>query len=98
MRDLEGRGGVGFPYRIVVTPIVPTFDLQPNEPQVSVPRGGTAAVGVTVARKDYNGPITVTVADPPAGLTVRPGTIAAGQNVGALSISRRRPRRSPRCP
>ena len=50
-----------------------------NESQVSVPRGGTAAVGVTVKRKGYSGPITVTVADPPAGLTVRPGTIAAGQ-------------------
>ncbi len=87
VRDLEGRGGVGFPYRIVVTPIVPGFDLQANQPQVSIPRGGTVALGVTAARKEYNGPIIVTVADPPAGLTVRPGTIAPGQNVGALSIS-----------
>jgi hypothetical protein len=87
VRDLEGRGGVGFPYRIVVTPIVPSFELQTNEPELSIPRGGTVAVGVTVARQDYNGPITLIVADPPAGLTVRPGTIASGQNVGALSIS-----------
>ncbi len=87
VRDLEGRGGVGFPYRIVVTPIVPGFDLQANELQVSIPGGGTAALGVTTARKAYNGPIIVTVADPPAGLTVRPGTIAPGQDVGALSIS-----------
>ena len=28
---------------------------------------------MTVKRKGYSGPITVTVADPPAGLTVRPG-------------------------
>ncbi len=87
VRDLEGRGGVGFPYRIVVTPIVPGFELQANEPQVSIPRGGTAALGVTTARRAYNGPIIVTVADPPAGLTVRPGTIASGQDVGALSVS-----------
>ena len=38
-------------------------------------------------RKGYSGPITVTVADPPAGLTVRPGTIAAGQTAGVLSLS-----------
>ena len=44
-------------------------------------------LGVTAARQGYNGPIIVTVADPPAGLTVRPGTIAPGQNVGVLSIS-----------
>ena len=87
VRDLEGRGGVGFPYRIVVTPIVAGFELQANEPQLSIPRGGTAVLGVTAARQGYNGPIIVTVADPPAGLTVRPGTIAPEQNVGVLSIS-----------
>ena len=87
VRDLEGRGGLGFPYRLVVTPVHSRFELQANEPEISVPRGGTAALGVTVQRRDYNGPITVTVADLPAGLTVRPGTIAPGQNVGALSIS-----------
>jgi hypothetical protein len=87
LRDLEGRGGVGFPYRIIVRPIVPTFSLSPAEPQVSVPRGGTAAVPVTIVRKGYDGPIAVTVADPPEGLTIRPATIAAGQLVGALSLS-----------
>ena len=87
LRDLENRGGIGFPYRIVVEPLYPDFQLQVNDSEVSVPRGGTAAVGVTVVRKGYSGPITVTVADPPAGLTVRPGTIAAGQTVGALSLS-----------
>ena len=87
LRDLEGRGGIGFPYRIVVTPVVPTFEMEMNEPQVSIPRGGAAAVGVTLVRKNYSGPVRLTVADPPAGLTVRAGTIAAGQTVGALSIS-----------
>jgi len=87
LRDLEKRGGVGFPYRMVVEPLFPDFQLQVNEPQVSIPLGGTAAVGVTVQRKGYSGPISVTVADPPAGLTVRPGTIAAGQTIGVLSLS-----------
>ena len=87
MRDLENRGGVGFPYRIVVEPLVPDFQLQVNESAGERSPGGTAAVGVTVQRKGYSGPITVTVADPPAGLTVRPGTIAAGQTVGVLSLS-----------
>jgi hypothetical protein len=87
MRDLEGRGGIGFPYRIVVEPLFPDFELLANESQVSVPRGGTAAVAVTVRRKGHSGPITVTVADLPAGLTVRPGTIAAGQTTGVLSLT-----------
>jgi len=87
IRDLENRGGVGFPYRIVVEPHWPDFQLRVNDPQVSIPRGGAAAVGVTVQRQGYNGPITVTVAQPPEGLTVRPGTIAAGQIAGVLTLS-----------
>jgi hypothetical protein len=87
LRDLEDRGGVGYPYRIVVTPVVPSFELNMNDAQVSIPRGGTAAVGVTVVRKDYGGPIELTVTDPPPGVIIRQGTIAAGQAVGALSIS-----------
>jgi hypothetical protein len=87
IRDLENRGGVSFPYRIEVEPIVPDFELVVNDPQISVPRGGTATVGVTIKRKGFSGPITVTVADPPAGLTVRAGSIIAGQNAGVISLS-----------
>jgi hypothetical protein len=87
IRDLENGGGIGFPYRIVVEPLLPDFRLLVNESQVSVPRGGSAAVGVTIERKGYSGPITVTVADPPAGLTVRQGTIAAGQTAGFITLS-----------
>ncbi len=87
MRDLENRGGVGFPYRIVVEPLLPEFQLTPAESEVNVPRGGAAVIPVTVVRKGYSGPITVTVAEPPPGITVRPGLIGGGQTVGALSIS-----------
>jgi hypothetical protein len=85
--DLENRGGVGFPYRIVVEPLFPDFELLVNDPQVSIPKRGTAVGGVSVKRKGYSGPITVTVAEPPAGLSVRSGTIAAGQTAGVLSLS-----------
>ncbi len=98
IRDLERRGGVGFPYRIVAEPLTPDFELLVNDAQVSVPRGGTAAVGVTVKRKGYTGPITVTVVDPPAGLSVRPGTIAAGQTAGVLSLTAAADARFPAAP
>jgi len=88
IRDLEGRGGVGFPYRIVVEPITPTFDVKlAAEAQVSIPKGGTAAVPVTVTRRGYTGPITLTILEPPPGLVVRPGTIPDGQAAGALTVS-----------
>ncbi|MBX6312654.1 MAG: hypothetical protein IRY99_07010 [Isosphaeraceae bacterium] len=87
LRDLEGRGGTGFPYRLIVEPVTPSFHVTLDEAQVSIPRGGTAAVGVKIARNGYNGPITLTVLDPPSGLSVRPGTVAEGQSVGVLSLS-----------
>lgn len=87
LRDLQARGGVGFPYRISVTTVEPTFEVALNDAQVGLPKNGTAAVGVTVRRKGYTGPITLTVANPPAGLSVRPGTIADGQLLGSFSIS-----------
>ena len=87
MRDLEARGGLGFPYRIRVVPATAGFELVLDDPQVSIPRGGTAAVGVTVVRKGYNGSIALTTATPAAGLTVQPGTIAEGQLVGSLTLT-----------
>ncbi len=87
IRDLENRGGIGYAYRIVVEPASPDFEILANEAQVSVPRGGTASVGVTILRKGYSGPIQVTVADPPPGLSVRPGMIASDQPTGTLTLS-----------
>ena len=77
----------GHAYRVTVLPVTPGFSVALNDAQVSVPRGGTAAVGVTVTRDGYNGPISLRVADPPAGLTCRPGTIAGGQVVGAFTLA-----------
>lgn len=87
LRDLEGRGGVGYPYRIVVAPANPSFELELNESEISIPKGGSASVEVTVLRKGYTGPITVSVPTPPPGVTVRPGTIAAGQLLGTFTLA-----------
>jgi hypothetical protein len=87
LRDLGGRGGLGFPYHIRVMPATVGFDLALDDSQVSIPRGGCAAVGVTVVRKGYNGPISLDVPHPPVGLTVQGGTIADGQLVGSLTLT-----------
>lgn len=87
LRDLAGRGGVGYPYRIVVEPLADGFDLTAEKSEYSVPRGGHATIPATAKRKGYAGPITLTIADPPPGLTVREGVIAAGQTTGMMSIS-----------
>ena len=79
--------GSGFRTALSSSRSCPTSSLLANESQLSVPRGGTASTGVTIRRKGFSGPITVTVADPPPGISVRPGSIAAGQKTGALTLS-----------
>ncbi|WZO96466.1 PPC domain-containing protein [Isosphaeraceae bacterium EP7] len=85
--DIQKRGGIGYPYRIVVEPGGPGFSVTLNDGELSIPKGGTAALPVTVVRRDYAGPIQLEVQNLPAGLTARPGTIADGQLVGVLTLS-----------
>ncbi len=88
LRDLGGNGGMRFPYRLTVEPTPPGFSiLAGTQDQVNIPRGGTAGISVEVERRDLAGPITLNVADPPSGLSVRPGLIPPGQTVGSLSVS-----------
>jgi hypothetical protein len=87
LKDLQGRGGVGFPYRITVTPVKPTVTVTLNDAQISLPKGGTAAVGVSLTRKGFNGPLTLKVENPPAGIIARPGLVAEGQAVGAFTVA-----------
>jgi len=88
LRDLRGEGGAGYPYRLTVEPIAAAaFRVATTDEQVSIPRGGTAAVGVEVTRQGYDGPITLTVANPPPGLTVRPGLAGVGQVAGSFTLS-----------
>ena len=86
--DLEAGGGVGYPYRLTVEPVVPSFALHVSTvDQVNIPRGGTAGVAIEVERYDFAGPITLKIANPPPGVSVKSGLIPAGQSVGSLSLS-----------
>ncbi len=87
LRDLRGEGGPGYAYRLTVEPISAGFQVTIADDHASIPRGGTAAVGVAVVRQGYDGPITLNVANLPPGLTARPGLIQAGQAVGSFTLS-----------
>ncbi len=84
IRDLVHRGGNGFPYRIVVEPVTskPTLTLANDE--VNIPKGGCAVV--PIVRAGDNNPYLLTAKDLPAGLSVRPGRLAEGQQQGFVTI------------
>jgi hypothetical protein len=86
VRDLSSRGGVGHPYRLVVEPVEPKFEVELRVAQVSVPRGGAANVPVNVVRRGFDGPVTLAVTNAPEGVTVRSGVVPAGQANGVISL------------
>jgi hypothetical protein len=50
-------------------------------------QGGAAQVPVTLAPSNLTGAVTVTLVDPPAGITAQPLTIAQGQTAGTMTVN-----------
>lgn len=88
VKDLMDRGGIGFPYRLVVEPAEGAFQLTTDADQVAIPRGGIALIPVTVTRKGYAGPIDLEIRGlpPGGGVTAFPGKVPAGQTAGLLGL------------
>lgn len=58
VRDLHGRGGSHFVYRLRIAPAGrPDFDLNVLTPRVVIPHDGSALLEVQVNRSGYDGPI-----------------------------------------
>ena len=88
VKDLMDRGGVGFPYRLIVEPAETAFQLTLDDDQVAIPRGGTALIRVNIARGGYAGPIALDIRGlaPKGGVTAIPGFIPAGQALGLVGL------------
>jgi hypothetical protein len=88
VKDLMDRGGVGFPYRLIVEPAEVAFQLTLEDDQVAIPRGGTALIRVNIARGGYAGPIDLDIRGlaPRGGVTAIPGVIPAGQALGLVGL------------
>jgi hypothetical protein len=85
--DLHGRGGAEFVYRLAVTPTdMPDFSLAILDDRPHVPFAGAALVRVRAARNNYSGPIKLTIAGLPEGVTVTGDEIPAGATDTLLSF------------
>jgi hypothetical protein len=69
-----------------VTYVAPLVTLT-KPANMAAPQGTTAAVGITVARANMSGPVTVALVDPPAGITAPPLTIPAEATRGTLALT-----------
>jgi hypothetical protein len=79
IRDLLGRGGDEFVYRLVAEPAGrPDFSLALVEDRHHVPQQGAALVRVRAERRGYNGLIALELAGLPAGMVASDSEIPAG--------------------
>jgi hypothetical protein len=96
----RGRGGPAFAYRLKVVSaadIAPDFRLTLPGDALTLLRKGTAKLQVTAERfGGFNGPIELTVAGLPAGVTVKPATIRAGSAALLLQAGEAAPIRDAR--
>jgi hypothetical protein len=88
LRDIQGKGGEEYAYRLVLDVPHPDFTLRiaPDNPRLGV--GDTAAIAVAAIRHDdFAGEIKLAVENLPAGYTASEALIAAGQNEGRMTIT-----------
>lgn len=88
IRDVQGLGGENYAYRLTARHPRPDFRLSVNPRNPNVPAGGTIPVTVTALRIDgFDGPIDVSLADLPAGLSASQGVIAPGQVSATIALT-----------
>lgn len=87
LRDQRGRGGINFGYRLTIKPVLADYTLVQPTAEVNAPRGGSVALVIPVIRRDFPGPIQLSVPGLPPGVTVQGGHVPAGATVGALTLT-----------
>lgn len=87
-KDLLGRGGNDFNYRLVVRDLAqPDFNLSASTGRVLIPSGGTQVLQLAVERQNYGGPIKLEIAGLPETIQVQGLEIAAGASQGLLTLT-----------
>ncbi|HKO68907.1 MAG TPA: hypothetical protein VJU53_13985 [Burkholderiaceae bacterium] len=70
------------------TPPLPTFTVNPAGPLVLRRNGGSANLSVTIApAAGFSAPVTLSVPNPPPGITAGTTTIPAGMTTGQLALT-----------
>ncbi len=87
VNDLAMRGGPDYSYRIAIKPYAPGFQLALSTDTFNIPAGGSVFATVTATRFDYGGPIELSVAGLPEGVTASRSVIGPGRNDAVLTLT-----------
>jgi len=88
LRDVQGKGGDEYAYRLTVASARPDFTLRVSPDNPRMGQGDTAAITVNAIRQDdFAGEIKLGVENLPSGYIASEAFIPAGQNEGRLTIT-----------
>jgi hypothetical protein len=88
IRDVQGKGGPEYAYRLVIAPVRPDFYLYLSPDNPAVGQGDTTVITLTAVRKDgFNGEIALTARDLPPGFAASRPVIPPGQNLAYLTLT-----------
>jgi hypothetical protein len=88
IKDLLGRGGNDYVYRIAVRDAGrPDFALSLAADRINVPAAGAQVVPVQVTRTNYNGPIELALDPQPPEIQLQGNVIPPGATIGLLTLS-----------
>jgi hypothetical protein len=86
VEELNRNGGASFAYRVAMRRLLPGFTLGTETERVSTPAGDSIEIEVKAERREYDGPIQLTVKGLPEGFTVTNAVLAAKTNSAKLKI------------
>jgi hypothetical protein len=85
--DTGRKGGEEYGYRLRISAPRPDFALRIMPSSVSVRQKSSTAFSVFAQRKDgYDGPIKITLKDPPIGITPYVSILPAGKNITSVGF------------
>ena len=87
VEDLHRRGGPDHSYRIDIEPYEAGFSLAVEGDTFNAPHGGVFVAKVTSTRRDYAGPITLSIEGGGEGLALANHVIAENQNETLLHVT-----------
>jgi hypothetical protein len=87
VEDLLRRGGPEFVYRVAVEPYRAGFTLAAEAEKFDAPKGGVFVAKVTCARRDYDGPIALSVEGAGEGLVLAGNTIPEKGKETVLNVT-----------
>jgi hypothetical protein len=93
VRDLHGRGGSHFLYRLLMQPAgTPDFSLSIASARLTIPAGGSGFIQLQVQRNGYNGPIKLSLdgASVRDAFSLLPAAIPAGRSGPVFIVVRHR--------